>query len=71
MGSAHGQPWLGLSLRFVSLACLLMLLAVADAAPYVTTSFSILTRSLSQAHCEMHVPGHFLDVLKVCMGRWM
>ncbi len=41
---------------FVLLACLLMLIAVADAAPYVTSSFSIMTRGLTQMHSESQTP---------------
>ena len=58
-GRLHRQRWLGVSLRFVLLACLLTLITVADAAPYVTTSFSAMTRGLSQMHSELHTPDRF------------
>ena len=52
------QRWLGLSLRLVLLACLLTLITAGDAAPYVTTSFSAMTRGLSQMHSELQTPDH-------------
>ena len=58
-GTVQGQRRLGLSLRFMLLASLLMLIAVADAAPYVASSFSIMTRGLSQMHSELQTPDQF------------
>lgn len=55
----YGQRRLGSSLRIVLLVCLLMLIAVADATMYVTSSFSIMTRGLSQMHSEFQGPDQF------------
>ena len=57
-GRFYGQRRLGSSLRIVMLLCLLMLFAVANAAPYVSTSFSVMTRGLSQMHSEFQGPDH-------------
>lgn len=48
---------LTLSVLYVMLACLIMLVAVMDATPYVASGFSSLSRGLSQMHSESSVSG--------------
>ena len=50
MGLSRQTLWLVLVL------CTMLLLAAADAAPYITSSFSIMSRGLSQMHSKPRVP---------------
>ena len=63
---------LTLSVLYVMLVCLIMLMAVVEATPYVTSSFSSLSRGLSQMHSESSVSGspENPSCFQCCLVAW-
>ena len=51
-----GMGWSSQAHWLVLVLCIMLLLAAADAAPYIASSFSIMSRGLSQMHSKPSAP---------------